>query len=228
MGEFFTDDIDSLLKSGHGDAARLSKIRANFEATKLVSIDDRKYVEGLLLRYSQPTEKKPEKSVDKPKRITPPPPTPISQPLIEVRPQIRQEQKVAKLQSKTKFRNIAIAVCITIAAVVAVSMFSMNQGMNFSGISLTKNLEVDSTSYVNGDIVSISGKTKSATQTVNLTISNPAGVEVFSDSITVKPNGSFSTLIIAGGQGWEEYGKYTITVNYSRVTETTSFNFIQG
>ena len=38
MGQFFTDDIDALLKSGHGDYGRLSRIKADFEAKKLVGL----------------------------------------------------------------------------------------------------------------------------------------------------------------------------------------------
>ena len=228
MGEFLTDDIDSLLKSGHGDAIRLSKIRADFEATKLVSIEDRKYVEGLLLRYSQSTEKKSEKSLQS-KRVAPPPTPRISQPLFEARQQVKQEQKIVKPTSRTKFRKIAIAACATIMAVVAISIFAMNQDIGIGSVIVSgKSLEFDSSSYANGDIISVYGKTSSSTQAVNLTISNPLGVQIFSEPVAVKPNGSFSTLIIAGGPGWEQYGKYTVTVNYSQVKETATFNFIQN
>ena len=64
MGQFFTDDIDSLIKSGHGDLDKLARIKSDFESTKLVSIDDRKYVEGLIARYIQVSDSpKPEKTV---------------------------------------------------------------------------------------------------------------------------------------------------------------------
>ncbi len=231
MGQFFTDDIDALLKSGHGDSARLGKIKAEFETTKLVSIDDRKYVEGLIARYLQiPVSPKPEKTVKEPeKRIVPPPPPPRNPPtLLEVKQKPKKEEKIPKLDtSKIKLRNVVIAVCATVFAVLAVSFVAMSQDEE-SGVTIptvSKSLEVDSASYVRGDIISISGKTKDITPTVRLAINNPSNVEVWSETVTVKPSKMFSTLAIAGGDGWDQAGKYTVTLTYSGTTENLSFEF---
>ncbi|NDB33170.1 MAG: hypothetical protein EB150_02930 [Nitrososphaeria archaeon] len=231
MGQFFTDDVDSLLKSGHGDSARLAKIKAEFESTKLVSIDDRKYVEGLISRYSQPTESKPEKIVKIPEsRIVPPPPAPKNPPtLLEVK-KPRKEEPIPRMQNKTKLRNIAIAAGVTIAAILAVSYFAIIQDqtgpspINPINTPITKGLELDSTSYAKADLISISGKTNVATQIVKLSITNPAGVEVWSETATVKSNGTFATLLIAG-DGWDQVGKYTVTASYSGNTESASFDY---
>jgi hypothetical protein len=130
MGQFFTDDIDALLKSGHGDSARLSKIKAEFASTKLVSIDDRKYVEGLLSRYLQPqaAAPKPERPSES-QRIVPPPPPPRNPPtMLDVKQQKpKQEKPIPKLDGKIKLRNIVIAVCAVVFAVLAVTFVAMNQ-----------------------------------------------------------------------------------------------------
>lgn len=231
MGQFFTDDIDSLLKSGHGDSARLAKIKAEFESTKLVSIDDRKYVEGLLARYSQVVDSpKPEKTIkESEKRIVPPPPPPRSPPtLLEVKQKPKKEEKISKLEgSKTKLRNVVIAVCATVFAVLAVSFVAMNEDLQ-SGVTppeISKALEMDAASYVRGDIISISGKTKEATSIATLAIANPAGIQVWSETVTVKPSGTFSTLAIAGGDGWSQAGTYTVSLAYSGNSETATFSF---
>lgn len=232
MGQFFTDDIDALLKSGHGDSSRLTKIKEEFAATKLVSLEDRKYVEGLVSRYLQvqSTTPPPPKPTDEPKRIVPPPPPPRNPPtMLEVKQQQKPKEKpIPKLEAKTKLRNVVIAVCAVIFAVLVVSFVAMNQdqepGVIGNPVS-TKNLEIDATSYALGDIISISGKTNDAASIVRLTISNPTGKEVWGETVTVKPNHSFSTLAIAGGDGWETAGKYTVTVTYSGTTDSLTFDF---
>ena len=231
MGQFFTDDIDALLKSGHGDSTRLAKIKAEFESTKLVSIDDRKYVESLISRYLQiPTEPKPEKTIrESEKRIVPPPPPPRNPPtLLEVKQKPKKEERIPKIEGgKIKLRNIVIAVCATVFAVLMVSFVAMNQDETggIAGTAITKTLEIDATSYVRGDIISISGRTEDTSQTVRLAISNPSNVEVWSEVVAVKPSKEFSTLAIAGGDGWDQAGKYTITLTYSDVSENIGFSF---
>src|SRR3990167_8484146 len=110
MGQFFTDDIDALLKSGHGDYGRLSRIKADFEAKKLVTIEDRRYVDGLIARYEQPTEtKKPERIVKIPeKRIVPPHP-PANIPEKEYQ-KVRLEKPIEKMHDRKKLKNTVISI----------------------------------------------------------------------------------------------------------------------
>lgn len=233
MGQFFTDDIDSLIKSGHGDLDKLARIKSDFESTKLVSIDDRKYVEGLIARYTQVSEPKPERIVKIPEpRIVPPAPTPRTPPtLLEVKQKPKKEEKIPKLENKTKLRNIAIAAGATIIAILAVSYFAMTQDqsgpspVNPINTPVTRGLELDAASYTTEDIISISGKPKVATQIVKITITNPVGVEIWTETSTVKSSGVYATLAIAGGDGWTQPGKYTVTASYSGNSESESFDF---
>ncbi|MEW6042699.1 MAG: hypothetical protein AB1608_00345 [Thermoproteota archaeon] len=234
MGQFFTDDIDALLKANHGDAQRLAKIKADFESKKLVTIEDRRYVEGLVSRYLQ-SQPKPEteRIVKIPeKKIVPPPPAPQpaqSNPFeLKYQQTPKEEKPIPKIGGdKTKLRNIVIAVCSVVFAVLAISFVAINQdALNPPDTGLTtEGLELDAASYARGDIISISGKTKTPTSIVRLAITNPANQEIWSETLDVKDDETFSTLVIAGGTGWEQSGKYTVSAIYSGTTDTLTFDF---
>ncbi len=230
MGQFFTDDIDALLKSGHGDSARLSKIKAEFQATKLVTLEDRRYVEGLILRYLKPSAE-PERIVKIPeKRIVPPlsPPQSQSSPFeLKYQQKPRDEKPIPKIGGgDKKLRNVVISICSVVFAVLVISFVAMNQD-TMTGIEQPEvsNLELDDVVYARGDIISISGKTQTATSIVKLAISNPSNQEIWSETVTVKPDGEFSTLVIAGGAGWEQSGKYTTSSTYGGIIDTAVFDF---
>ncbi len=230
MGQFFTDDIDVLLNSGHGDSERLSKIKADFAAKKLVTIEDRRYVEGLVSRYITPQAQiKPERIVKIPeKRIVPPPPPPTQTAPFELKYKQKPEEEkpIPKIGGKMKTRSMMIAVCAIVAAILAVSYVAMNQDqMSDIDTPVTQSIELDSGSYARGDIVSISGKTKTATSIVKLAISNPGGQEIWTETVNVKSDGIFTTLAIAGGTGWEQAGKYTVSATYSGTVDTITFDF---
>lgn len=232
MGQFFTDDIDAILKSGHGDAERLARIKADFIAKKLVTLEDRRYVEGLISRYLKPhTQTEPERIVKvSEKRIVPPPPTPPPQsnPFeLKYQQKPKEEKPIPKIgDGKTKRRNIIVAACAIVVAVLAISYVAINQDMTGIGApQFTQSLELDSGSYARGDIVSISGKTKTATSIVKLSIINPSGQEIWTETVNVKSDGVFSTLAIAGGAGWEQAGKYTVSATYSGTVDTVTFDF---
>jgi hypothetical protein len=58
-----------------------------------------------------------------------------------------------------------------------------------------------------------------------LTISNANNQQIWSETISTKQNGEFSTLVIAGGTGWEQAGKYTLSSTHNGVTDQTNFDF---
>lgn len=231
MGQFFTDDIDALLKSGHGDSGRLSKIKAEFQATKLVTLEDRRYVEGLISRYLK-SSAEPERIVKIPeKRIVPPPspsPTQSSTSELKYQQKSRDEKPIPKIGGgDKKLRNVVISVCSVVFAVLVISFVAINQDTmaGFEPPEVSNSLELDDVVYARGDIISISGKTETATSIVKLAISNPSNQEIWSETVTVKPDGEFSTLAIAGGTGWEQAGKYTASSTYGGNTDTAVFDF---
>jgi hypothetical protein len=225
MGQFFTDDIDALLKSGHGDYGRLSRIRTEFEAKKLVTIEDRRYVEGLIARYLQPSQTEPERIVKIPEKRIVPPPAPKTPAAPEMKYQKAVVEKpIEKINSGKKMRNVVISIASVVFAVLIISIVVMNQdNMAIIGPSSSKAVETDQASYAKGDIVSISGNAESAV--TEIAISDPDGQQVWTEIVKVKADGKFSTLVIAGGSGWEKAGKYTVTSSSDGKTEKTDFDF---
>ncbi|MGI0003686.1 MAG: hypothetical protein ACREAX_00165, partial [Candidatus Nitrosotenuis sp.] len=102
---------------------------------------------------------------------------------------------------------------------------AVNQNMTSVDTPVTQSLELDSSSYARGDIVSISGKTRVVTSIVKLSIANPGGQEIWTETVNVKSDGVFSTLAIAGGTGWEQAGKYTVSATYGGTADTATFDF---
>ena len=67
---------------------------------------------------------------------------------------------------------------------------------------------------------------KIQSKSIELSIENSNGVKIWSESITPKNNGVFSTLIIAGGGGWENGGTYTISVSQGELKNGAEFKFV--
>ena len=87
-------------------------------------------------------------------------------------------------------------------------------------------VNVDQTTYQRADIISISGNSKSAsTQSVELSIENTNGVKIWNEIINPKNDGQFSTLVIAGGGGWENDGIYVLKVVQDDLASETEFKF---
>ncbi|MBI2643260.1 MAG: hypothetical protein HYW92_03035, partial [Nitrosarchaeum sp.] len=51
------------------------------------------------------------------------------------------------------------------------------------------------------------------------------GQLVWSEQISVKSDGRFSTLAIAGGSGWDKSGTFTIKVENNLETKSKTFSF---
>ena len=117
-------------------------------------------------------------------------------------------------------------------AIIAVVVFSaMNQGgVTDPVVSSTPNnpllVNLDQSTYQKADIISISGDTNSHSKSVELSIENSNGVKIWSENISPKNNGVFSTLIIAGGGGWENGGTYTISASQGDLKNEAKFKFV--
>lgn len=227
MGQFFTDDLDALLKEGHGDHERLVRIKSDFEAKKLVTLEDRRYVEGLLSRYLQPSKPESEEILKtQEKRIVPPPSPPPQNRPVEMKYQKQMSQEpIPKIGEKRNIRNVVASVAAVVAALLIISVVAINSdNLDIGQPTVTKNIEVDQASYIRGDIISISGKALTGT-TVQLSISNPNNQQIWSETVSTKANGEFSTLTIAGGDGWEQSGRYTLRSTHGGTTEQATFDF---
>ena len=88
-------------------------------------------------------------------------------------------------------------------------------------------LNIDKTSYLDGETISISGEIKNmiATDQISLIIQSPIGNLVALDQMTVGSDKQFSTEIKLGGKLMKQEGTYIIKVQYGEESITTSFEF---
>jgi hypothetical protein len=90
--------------------------------------------------------------------------------------------------------------------------------------SITLSIQTDLSSYNKKDLISISGISDTS-GTVNLSIENQSNELVWAEQVSIKNNGRYSTLAIAGGLGWETSGTYTIKVDNGVDTKSNTFSF---
>ena len=203
-----------MIRFGHGDLKRLRNIRDTVKHDNFITIEDKKYVESLISTHLR------------------------NQPLDEHEPQVTRKlapkRSVSTDSSTFNFSNnkklgitAGIAAAIALIVVAGFSIQTMDQvdtstnseTITTSNVSLAIN--TDNTSYKKADIISISGSLKSpSANTVELSIENTAGNKIWNEFVGVKNSGKFSTLVIAGGGGWESDGAYA--VSYTHLTLPTT------
>jgi len=221
------DDVKSLLDKDFGDDRILKQICRACENNEVISNYERNYVRKLAEKH---LGKRPEftqtPNVEEKPAVTD---VPI--------PQIQQTQslltEVPRISySKSKNKKImfgigGLALVIIIAA--AVSFSGLTTGTtkidtSSSDIPISLSIQTDLKSYNKKDLISISGVSDSI-GTVNLSIENQNNKLVWTEQISLKTDGQFSTLAIAGGAGWEKSGTYTIKVDNGKETKSDTFSF---
>ena len=207
-----------MIRFGHGDVKRLRNIRDTVKHDNFITIEDKKYVESLISTHLR------------------------NQPLDENEPQVTRKlapkRSVSTDSSTFNFSNnkklgitAGIAAAIALIVVAGFSIQTMDQvdtptnsGTTTSNIPLT--IKTDSTSYKKADIISISGSLKSAsTNSIELSIKNATGDKIWNEFVNVKNSGKFSTLVIAGGGGWESNGVYTLNGKQGNLQNELEFSF---
>jgi len=150
---------------------------------------------------------------------------------IELQPKPAPSSSYSKSNVPFSFSfNKKLGVLAGVAAAIAIIVIVGFTGTTDSVVSTTITepllVNVDQTTYQRADIISISGNSKSAsTQSVELTIENTNGVKIWSENINPKNDGQFSTLVIAGGGGWENDGVYILKVTHSDLASEIKFKF---
>jgi len=117
-------------------------------------------------------------------------------------------------------------VALVIIIVVAVSFSSISDVTSIptNSISDTLSINTDLSSYNKKDIISISGISDTSGN-VNLSIKNKNNELVWAEQVSLKNDGRYSTLAIAGGPGWENSGTYTINIDNGVETKSHTFSF---
>ena len=249
MDSFIVEDVNALLKLKKGDPSRLNHIKDLCEANEIVSLSDRKYIERLASQYLSKFEQKKPKSQDKPRLI--PIEESISTPktfetdaskhqtdlLKEV--QITEDADSKKILSKPFDLSSNKKILLGAGAIILAIILVYTVGIAYDGTQIpydsdTKSdtlqefsLETDESSYETSDIISISGQILSSSSgTVRLLIENENSKLIWAENLNIKNDGNFSTLLIAGGTGWENSGKYTLNAEHEELSNQISFDFI--
>ena len=220
----FITDLDDLIRHRHGDVKKLRGIRDTVRHDNFITADDKKYVESLIIMYlkNQPfTKPLPRQQLD----------TKIKLQSKPIPSSSYSKSNVAFSFSSNKKLGVLAGVAAAIAIIVIVGFAAISQtDITDSAVSITITeqllVNVDQAAYQRADIISISGNSKSAsTQSVELSIENANGVKIWNENISPKEDGQFSTLIIAGGGGWENDGVYILKAMHSDLASEIEFKF---
>jgi len=219
----FLTDLDDLIRYHHGDVKKLRDIRDTVRHDNFITTDNKNYVESLITMYlkNQPFDK----SLSSQR--------PVTKIKLQSKPTTSSsdsKSNVAVSFSPNKKIGVLAGVVAAIAIIVIVGFSATNQtdiiDSTLSSISEPLLVNVDQTTYQRADIISISGNSKSAsTQSVELSIENTNGVKIWNENINLKNDGKFSTLVIAGGGGWENDGTYTLKAEQDDLANKIEFKF---
>jgi hypothetical protein len=225
MDDSLLNDVTSLLDGDFGDDRILKQISRACKNNEVISNYERNYVQKLAEQY---LNKKPEINIPKNTSGTisdvdlPPTESVMSTQTLQS-PSGRNNN--FSLNSKLILGVGGIALVIIIAAVI----LSVNNDDSLlfdssSDINSQLTIQTDLSSYVVQDLIVINGVSDKS-KFVNLSIENQKNELIWAEQISVKSNGEFSTLAIAGGTGWENSGKYTITVDNGSEIKSIDFSF---
>jgi len=202
----FITDLDDLIRHHRGDVKKLREIRDTVRHDNFITTEDKNYVESLIDTHLK------NQQLDKP----------LSHKRADTKIKLQSKPTPNSSDSKNNFvvsfsSNKKLSVLTGAAAAIAVIVivgFTMIDIPIDSAVSSTASkpllVNVDQTTYKRADIISISGDTISYTKSVELSIENANGIKIWNEIINPKNNGQFSTLVIAGGGGWENNGVYTL------------------
>ena len=225
MTDSLLDDVTSLLEGDFGDDRILKQIARACKNNEVISNYERNYVQKLAEQY---LGKKPENvPIEKPE-------TPLIPDVVipKIEPstssQILESQTSRNSNSKKLKLFLGFAGIGLVAIIAAVLLVSSNTDSISSDslppIKIELSVQSDLSSYSQTDLISINGVSVNS-KIVNLSITNPNNELVWAEQVSVKNNGKYSTLAIAGGAGWEDSGSYKIKVDNGSNIKSITFSF---
>ena len=220
----FSSDLDRLIKLHHGDGKRLRNIRDTIRHDNFITTEDKKYVESLISTHLKSTITDELQSIPKPS--------------VESKQKLTTEALGTKTSPSgiinTKKIAIPAGIVIAVIAVIAVIGISSSNINNVeeqttlveSVSASALSIQMDDSSYQIAEIISISGNIKNTTDgAVEISIINSNGYKIWNEFVNIKNNGKFSTLSIAGGNGWENNGEYILKAQYKDLENKIEFTF---
>ena len=231
MNDSLLDDAKALLDKDFGDDRILKQICRACENNEVISNYERNYVRKLAEKHlgRRPEVVQTQTSVEE-KPVIPDvviPETPSVQ-----KTQIFQPEPPRISSSNSKNSKIMLGIGgIALVIIIAVAAsFSGISDVNPTQVQIPTNIsdglsiQTDLSSYDKKDIISISG-TSDTSGSVYLSIENKNNELVWAEQVSLKSDGRYSTLAIAGGSGWESSGTYTINVDNGIETKSSTFSF---
>ena len=218
----FITDLDDLIRHHHGDIKKLREIRDTVRHDNFITTEDKNYVESLITIHlkNQPLDKSLSHKRSETKIKLQPKPT-LSSPDLK--------NNFTFSFSSNKKLGILGGVAAAIAIIVIVGFTAINTSIDSTVSTTASNpllVNIDQTTYQRADIISISGNTNFYTKSVELSIENTNGLKIWMEVIDPKNDGQFSTLIIAGGGGWENNGVYTLKAVQDDSTNEIEFKIL--
>ena len=224
-------DVKALLDKDFGDDRILMQIFRACENDEVISNYERNYVRKLAEKHlGRRPEIEPTHIVEE-KPIIPDvviPETPSIQTIQTFQPPSPRISSTGSNNSK-----IMLGVGGLVLAIIIIAAVSFSGGSNVSNTPITSIIETSTTglsiqtdfsSYNKKDIISINGISDS-TGSVILSIQTQNNELVWTEKVSLKSDGRYSTLAIAGGLGWENSGTYTIKVDNGAETKSSTFSF---
>jgi len=222
------DDIKELLDKERGDKRILEQILRACENNEVVSNFERNYVKKLS-----------EKHLGKKPELEKKPPIPDvnlleEKPISEEKPLLQESKPIKTTKPKNQVMFVGIGVAVLAIIIIAVAFSELPSTTTEVDTKPTESniptgpitLKTDLSSYSRGDIISISGKSDSSFgDQISLSIKNQDNQLSWSENVNVKSDGRFSTLLIAGGEGWEDSGTFTLEAIHGTESETITFSF---
>ncbi|HEY5736021.1 MAG TPA: hypothetical protein VIS47_05615 [Nitrosopumilus sp.] len=228
MTDPLLDDVKALLDKDFGDDRILKQICRACENNEVISNYERNYVRKLAEKH---LGKKPEfTQTSHIEEKSPDVVLPEIKPIQQTQSLQTESPRISYTKPKNKKIIFGIGSFTLVLVIAAVISFSgITDGATkidtaTNPVTITLSVQTDLKSYNKKDLISISG-TSDTTGSVNLTIENQNNELVWAEQISLKNNGQFSTLAIAGGPGWENSGTYTVKVDNGKETISSTFSF---
>ena len=231
------DDVKALFDHGFEDDRILKQIYRACQRDEVISNYERNYVRKLTELHLR---KRPQ--FDPPLESANSTPLPIPDVVL---PQIRNTLQIQPLQATSSSSSFfsskkkKLVLGLSIIIILGISIAAATATLTITGpftdpssiidptvtpISDTLSVQTDLPLYAHKDLISISG-TSNTDGFVNLIVENSNYETVWQEQLSLKNNGKFSTLIIAGGSGWEKSGIYTLTVENDAGSTFVTFSF---
>ena len=217
----FITDLDDLIRYRHGDVKKLREIRDTVRHDNFITTDDKNYVESLITTHlkNQPLDRSSSTKQSDTKIKLQAKPSTSSSSKSDSASNFSSNKKIAM------FGGVAAAIAIIVIAGFAVT--NQTDTIDFVPSTTTNpiSVNVDQSTYQKADIISISGVSSSNVEPVELSIEDANNVKIWHEIVNTK-QGEFSTLVIAGGGGWENDGMYTLIVEQGDLENEIEFKFV--